>query len=337
MLVITLAEIKIGILGCGNIATVHVRRLSTIKDVKIVAFTDIIKEKAEIMSKEYGGNVYDNWHEMLDKEHIDLLYICLPPFAHKDEVMVAAERGIHIFIEKPIALNLDLAKKMVKAVEKHGVISQVGYNCRFGCGIEEAKRLIESGEAGDVGLAVGWYWCHYIGGAWWRDKKRSGGQIVEQATHLYDAMRYLCGDVDVVYGFNNRLFWTDVPDLTIEDVSSCTFKFKSGALGAIVSTTWGIPSQWWLKWLIATKNYTMESSDVNTLTLYTTTTPVKLKKISENRDTYLLEAMNLIQAIKEGKETRTPISEGAKTLEFTLAAMKSMETGELVKLPLMLM
>jgi len=325
---------KVGIIGCGNIATVHMRRLSTLKEIKVVAFADISEEKAKEFSQQYGGRAYTDWRKMLDKESLDIVYICLPPFAHKDEVMVAAEKGINIFIEKPIALNMDLARRMVRAVEKHGVLSQVGYNCRFGRGIEEAKRLIEDGEAGDVGLAVGWYWCHYLGGAWWRDKKRSGGQIVEQATHLYDALRFLCGEVDVVYGFNNRLFWTDVPDLTIEDVSSCTFKFRSGALGAIVSTTWGVPSEWWLRWIIATRNYTMESSDTNTLKLYKTSTPVEVRMVSERRDTYLLETKNLIEAIRDDKETRTPIVEGAKTLEFTLAAMKSMETGKPVKLPL---
>lgn len=329
-----MSEMRIGVIGCGGIAATHMKRLSTLKAVRLVAFADIVEEKARVFSQEYGGNVYTDWHEMLDRESLDIVYICLPPFAHKDEVMVAAEKGINIFIEKPIALNMELARRMVRAVEKHDVLSQVGYNCRFGRGVEEAKKLIESGEAGEVGLAMGWYWCHFLGGAWWRDKKRSGGQIIEQATHLYDAMRYLCGDVDTVYGFMNRRFWTDVPDLTIEDVSSCAFKFRSGAVGAVVSTTWGVPSEWWLRWMIATRNYTMESSDVNTLKRYTTSTPVEVHMVSERRDTYLLEAQNLIEAIKEDKETRTPISEGAKSLEFTLAAMKSMETGEPVKLPL---
>ena len=157
---------------------------------------------------------------------------------------------------------------------------------------------------------------------------------MEQATHLYDALRYLCGDVDKVYGEMDKKFWVEVPDLTIEDVSSLTVRFKSGALGAIVSTTWGVSNQWWIRWLIAAKNYTLESSDVNTLTLYTTEAPVKRQTISDERDMQLLEAQDLIQAVLKDKETRTPMVEGAKSLEFTLAAMKSMETGRPVKLPL---
>jgi len=78
---------------------------------------------------------------------------------------------------------------------------------------------------------IGWYWCHFLGGPWWRDKSKSGGQIVEQSTHLYDAFRYLCGEVKEVYGQMDRRFWTDIPDMSVEDVSSATFRFKSGAIG----------------------------------------------------------------------------------------------------------
>ena len=325
---------RIGVIGCGGIAGVHVRRLSNIGEAKLEAFADIVKGKAEAFSAQYGGRVYTDWREMLDKEELDIVYICLPPFAHRDEVMVAAEKGINIFIEKPIALNMKLAREMVRAVEKYDVKSQVGYCNRFGAGIEKAKHLIQSGEAGDVGLGLGWYWCHFLGGPWWRDREKSGGQIVEQSTHLYDVLRYLCGDVEVVYGHMNKKFWVDVPDLTSEDVSSSTFKFRSGAVGAIVATTWGVPNQWWFRWLIAAKNYTLESSGSNSLTLYTTTTPLKTQTISEDRDIYLLEAKDLVQAILEDGGTRIPIGEGAKTLEFTLAARKSMETGQPVRLPL---
>ncbi|RLI04751.1 hypothetical protein DRO22_03600 [Candidatus Bathyarchaeota archaeon] len=199
--------------------------------------------------------------------------------------------------------------------------------------MDKAKRLIESGEAGKIGLAVGWYWCHFLGGAWWRDKSKSGGQIVEQSTHLYDAFRYLCGEVKEVYGQMDRRFWTDVPDITVEDVSNTTFRFESGAIGSISATTWGAASQWWFRWLMATEKFTMHSDDRNTLSLYSTEKN-KVIRESEERDVYLLESKDLIQAIFNDDETRTPIREGAKTLEFTLAARKSMETGKPVKLPL---
>jgi len=327
-------ELKVSMIGCGGIAGIHAERLKTLKNVQLVAFVDIIKERANLFARKYGGKPYTDWRKMFDKEKLDIVYICLPPFAHEDEVMVAAEKGIAIFIEKPISLNMNLARTMVRAVEKGGVKSQVGYCLRFGYGVEEARRLIQSGEAGEVGLASGWYWCHFLGGGWWRDKDKSGGEIVEQSTHLFDAFRYLCGEVEVAYGQMSKKFWTDIPDLTFEDVSSSTFRFKSGAVGSIVATTWGVPSQWWFRWLIAARNHTLYSENANTLTLYSTKAPSRTTTASEERDVYLLEAKDLVQAVLEEGKTRTPIQEGAKTLEFTLAVRKSMETGKPVRLPL---
>ncbi|MBS7607385.1 MAG: Gfo/Idh/MocA family oxidoreductase [Candidatus Bathyarchaeia archaeon] len=327
-------ELRVGFIGCGGIAAVHVERLRSSNKVRMVAFSDVIEERAKLFVAKYGGNSYRDWHEMLDNETLDIVYICLPPYAHTDEVTVAAEKGIHIFIEKPIALDMKVAREMVKAVERSGVKSQVGYNCRFGYAIEEAKRLIESGEAGDIGLVMGMYWCHFIREDWWIDKSKSGGQIVEQSTHLFDALRYLCGDVEVVYGSMNLKFWSDIPNITIEDVSSTVFKFKSGAIGAITATTWGAHAQWWFRWWMAARNYTFESRDINTLTLYSTKPPAKARTITEERDTYLLETEDFIKAILEDRDARVPIEEGAKTLEFTLAAVKSAETGRPIKLPL---
>jgi len=329
-----MGKLKIGLIGCGGIAGVHAERLKTLEDAQLVAFADIVEEKATSFSKKYGGKPYLDWRIMLDKEKLDLVWICLPPFAHEDEVMVTAEKGIHVFIEKPIALNMDLARAMIRAVEKAGVKSQVGYCSRFAYGVEEARRLVESGEAGDLGLALGWYWCHFLGEGWWRDRNKSGGQIVEQSTHVFDVLRHLCGEVEVAYGQMNKMFWMDVPDLTIEDVSSSAFRFKSGALGSIVATTWGVPSQWWLRWQIASRNYTMYSESPGTLTLYSTKTHARTTTVSEERDVFLLEAKDLVQAVLNDEKTRVPIQEGAKTLEFTLAVRKSMETGNPVRLPL---
>ena len=86
--------------------------------------------------------------------------------------------------------------------------------------------------------------------------------------------------------------------------------------------------------MIATKNYTMFSENSNKLNLYSTTNAQEIKTLTEERDVYLLESKDLVQAILKDKDTRTPIQEGAKTLGFTLAVRESMENGKPVKLPL---
>lgn len=148
-------KFRVGMIGCGGIAGTHVSRLAKMQDVQFIAFCDVVREKAQAFSSQYGGTIYEDFHKMIGTEKFDVVYICLPPFAHTDEVQVAAEKGINIFIEKPIALTMRLADDMARAVNKSGVRSQVGYILRFGAGVERAKEMIESRKAGDISVVQG--------------------------------------------------------------------------------------------------------------------------------------------------------------------------------------
>jgi len=327
-------RLKTGFIGCGRIASAHAHRLASLAEVELAAFSDVRIERAKALSAKYGGRAYADWREMLDREQLDVVFICLPPFAHEDEVIVAAEKGVHIYIEKPIALDMKLAEEMVRAVEKSGVKSQVGYQLRFAAGVEKAKELIEEGVVGEIGLAVGAYWCRFIRRDWWLDKSKSGGQLVEQATHLYDILRWLCGDVERVYAEMGKLFYRDLREMTIEDVSGVVLRFKSGAIGLISSTIGAVPGFWWLKWTIVGRGATLECEEPNSLRVYySSRKPLRVEEYKEiGRDPMLLAELDLINAIIEDKPTRVPISEGAKTLQLTLAAVKAAEIGRPVAL-----
>jgi len=329
-------RLTVGFIGCGGIAEAHAKSLSNIKNVEFKAFSDIVRARAESFASTYGGEAYEDWRKMLEKVKPDVVFICLPPFAHSDEVMVAAENGVNIYIEKPIALDIKLAREMARAVEKHGVKSQVGYQSRFGAGVEKAKSLIESNSLGSIGLASGKYWCRFIRKDWWIDKSKSGGQIVEQSTHLYDILVWLCGDVKRVYAEMDRLLYKDVEGMTIEDVSGVVLRFSSGAVGVVTATIGASPYTWGLKWSIVGWDAMLESENPNQLTIHwSSKTQFKIEEFNEPfRDTMRLAELDLINAILEDRATRTPISEGVKTLEVTLAAVKSAEEGRPITLPL---
>lgn len=326
-------RLRVGFIGCGGIASAHAERLSSINNVELTAFSDVQAEKVKGLAARYGGRAYLSWREMLEREQLDAVFICLPPFAHEDEIEVAAERGIHVYVEKPIALDMTKAWNMVRAVEKYCVKSQVGYQMRFSPAAERAKAIIDSGAVGRIGMVTGSYWCRFIRADWWIDRSKSGGQIVEQATHLYDTLRWLCGDARSVYAFMDRLFW-NVEGMSIEDTSGVLIRFKSDAIGLVSSTTGAVPDQWWFKWSLVGLDVTMVSDNPEEVTVYyTSSKPVRVETFRERgRDPMLMSEKNFIDAILEDKPTRTPIIEGAKTLQLTLAAVKSAETGKPVNL-----
>ncbi|MCX8184021.1 MAG: Gfo/Idh/MocA family oxidoreductase, partial [Crenarchaeota archaeon] len=214
--------LRIGLIGCGGIANVHMQVLSNMKDVQLVSFCDIIEDKAREFNAKYAKGsaaVYTDFTRMLERERLDAVYVCLPPFAHSNEVEIAAENGVHVFIEKPIALDMEKARSMVDAARRHGIKTQVGFQLRFGAAVEHFMKMVERGEAGPVGLFLAKYYCNSLHSPWWRDKSKSGGQVVEQIIHLYDLSRFMAGEPRSVYCRMDNLFHKDVEGYTVEDVS----------------------------------------------------------------------------------------------------------------------
>lgn len=330
-----MAEYRVGLIGCGGIANAHAKVIQGLEQTRFVALCDVAGERAQDFNSRYADDaatVYTDYSEMFEREKLDIVYICLPPFAHRDEVEQAAQRGVHVFIEKPIALDMQLAERMVQAVESGGVQSQVGFMMRFGEAVEQAKALIDNGEAGAPGWALGVYRCNALHAPWWRDKSKSGGQIVEQIIHTYDIIRYLLGEPKSAYAVLDNLFHGDVEGYSAEDVSAATLQFQSGAVASIAGTNGAIPGKWQASFQLVCKNLTAEFADANHATLYRTDQePIATTQIDGTRNLMREETLDLLHAIETGGATRTPMSEGAKTLELVLAVAKSGQSGEVVR------
>lgn len=246
---------------------------------------------------------------------------------------MAAERGIHLLIEKPISLRSDQAWKMVEDVEKAGIKTQVGFMYRFGAAVQRLQQMIQSGESGPVGLLRAGYFCNNLHAPWWRFKDRSGGQLFEQAIHLVDLFRFLGGEVTEVFSVQRNLFHDQVPGgYSVEDVSGSIFSFESGAVGVLTATNQAIPWKWTWDCKLITQFLVADILDSNHANLTFTNLPevnpqskFPVETVASDQDDYLLELKNLLKAIHTGGDTLTPMREGAHTLEVVLAAARSAE------------
>ncbi len=331
-----MAEFKVGIIGCGGIANAHARVLTHLRETALVAFCDTLLERAEQFNQQYAGgtgHTYTSFEEMFDKEPLDIVYICLPPFAHSKEVQLAAQKGVHLFIEKPIALTLELGQAMVEAVEKAQVKSQVGFMSRFGEAVEKIKTLYEKGEIGQPGLMVARYYCNSLHAPWWRDKSKSGGQVVEQIIHLYDLTRYLLGEPSSVFCRMNNLFHREVENYTSEDLSGAVITYEGGAIATISGSNAAIPGRWMSQADVIFGGLTVFLNDPNHATFYYTAQEgIPSEEVQGTRNLFEAETLDLLNAIRENRPTRTPIQEGWKTLRLVLAARESAETGQVISL-----
>ena len=225
--------IRLGFVGLGGMMGVHLRHLTEMKDVKLVAFCDVKKNVASAAAKRYGGKAYSDCADMYKQERLDAVYIAVPPDAHGKPELLALKRGIHLFIEKPIAADRDTAIEVAEAISSSQCIASVGYQWRYLDIVQRARR-VPAGKK--PSLVLGWWLGGAPGVGWWRRKEVSGGQVVEQTTHIFDLARYLCGEVSSVYSAAALGLMKERKDFTVEDSSSVTLLFEDGAIGNISST-----------------------------------------------------------------------------------------------------
>jgi len=330
-------RLRSAILGCGGFARRHAQVITQLPhELEITAFADRNLWKAQALADEFTGGharCYTDHHALLEQEQLDVLIICLPPYGHTDEVERAADRGVHILIEKPIALDAAHAWRMVRAADRAGIRTQVGFMNRFGAAVEALKERIDSGTAGNAGLFTARYFCNALHAPWWREQEKSGGQLVEQAIHLFDVMRYLMGDPTHVFSHQTNFFHRDVEGYTAEDTSATVMRFENGAIGAVQATNGAIPGRWLSEFQVVCSRVTADFQSHSHATFHDTRDPGTPPRVVEAHDDVIMkQTLDLVRAIRTGSDTRTPLVEGARTLELVLAARESSRTGREVQL-----
>jgi myo-inositol 2-dehydrogenase/D-chiro-inositol 1-dehydrogenase len=223
----------IGMIGAGAVATRHVKTLVTMDGVRVAAVAAPTKEHAAQLASLADANVYPSHQELLQHEHLDGLYICVPPFAHGAPELAAIDARLPFFVEKPVAIDLPTAETIAARLAEKPVSTCVGYHWRWLDTFDRARDLLSGNPARLVN-------CAWLGTvpppAWWRRRNGSGGQTIEQTTHVLDLARALVGEVTEVHAFGAHARSPTTPASDIDDVSVASLRFAGGALGTVTST-----------------------------------------------------------------------------------------------------
>lgn len=332
--------LRTGIIGCGRFAHRHAERLAVLEDVQLVGFCSRTVEKAIAFNQQYArgqGEVYEDYERMFEALDLDLVYICLPPFAHSNEVELACRHGVHFLIEKPIALTMELAQDMAECVKKSGVKSQVGFMYRHGEATLWLKQYMRDAGATGKGFMVARYFCNSLHSWWWRDRSKSGGQLTEQVIHLLDLARFFLGEPVRVYSMQDNLFHRDIQDYTSEDASGTVIRFDSGGIGVFAASNGALPNRWDYDMRVILPGLTIDFEDANHAVFHHTSQEwPATTTIAAEKDIHLAETLDLLAAIREDRPTAVPIEEGVRSLSLALAAARSAEQDTPVDIPLSL-
>jgi predicted dehydrogenase len=226
---------RVLVVGAGGVGRRHAGVLAGLEGVELAGVVDPVVALAESLAAEHHAPSYADVEEALDRVGPDAVYVCVPPFAHGEPERAALDRGLPIFVEKPVALDPATAEEIARRVEKAGVVTGTGYHWRCLDVLPRARALLAERPA----VSASGYWLDKRPPvAWWAQGDRSGGQVVEQLTHVLDLARALLGDAQEVYAAGARLSPTPAPEWgDIDDATAATVRFATGAVATFSATS----------------------------------------------------------------------------------------------------
>ncbi|WP_342048381.1 inositol 2-dehydrogenase [Bacillus sp. OTU530] len=332
-------SIRTAVLGLGRLGYWHAENLvSKVKGAQLVSVADPFEGRAEQVARELGVNKWSqNPNDVLEDDNIDAVVIVTPTSTHADMIKRAARNGKQIFVEKPLTHTLEEADDVIQVIQEHNVTCQVGFMRRFDPAYAEAKRRIE---AGDIGKPLYFKAVSRDGNVPPEEFiKHSGGIFLDVAIHDYDLARYLMGqEVTSVTSTGNILMQSNKFMEKYNDVDQAMtyLTFDSGAAGD-VETMRIAPYAYDIRGeVIGTEGSiqigSMRYHDVNILTSKGSTHNLIPDFPTRFKDAYLLEMINFIDCLREGKKPICTEVDGKVALEIATAATKSFVSGETVQL-----
>ena len=234
----------VGIIGCGAISSMHIGAYLDCPRTQIRAVASRSESSARRAGERLGVPWYTEYQTMLDRGDIDLVSICTPSGLHMEPALYAAERGIHVIVEKPIEITTERIDHMIAACDRHHVVLSCIFNNRFSDAHGFLKQAVQAGRFGkliNINVSVRWYRKpEYYSASPWHGTLAldGGGALMNQGIHYVDLMQWLAGPVDSVFAYTGTLLHRSIE---AEDTAVACLRFNSGALGTLIGTTSSYP------------------------------------------------------------------------------------------------
>jgi len=230
-----LEKVRFGVIGLKGIGRRHIKCITSIDEAELVAVADINEEAGKLVASKYGVEWFKNYENMLKRKDLDAVSICTPHFLHFPMAMKSLEYGKHVLVEKPMAITVKEADKMIESARERGLKLGVVYQYRVNPIYRQIKKIIEDGLIGKI-YRVCMEACTfrtqtYYNGDAWRGKwlTEGGGALINQTIHHLDVLQWLVGKPTNIYGRIGTLYH----HIEVEDIASAVILFENGAHGIV--------------------------------------------------------------------------------------------------------
>ena len=232
-------KVKFAVVGCGSIGKRHAAVLDANPDAELVALCDVRRESAQELAALYGSiPVFDNYTQMLQQTHADVINVVTPHALHADMAVEALRKGFHVLVEKPMALTSQDSIRMIEAAKEAGRKLWVVKQNRFNVPVQLADQAIRQGALGKIFMVkcdILWnrYQGYYDDSPWRGNIATEGGALFTQASHFIDLLIWWCGDIEMAKAHAE----TQNHRIETEDSGVAALRFSSGTIGSLVWTT----------------------------------------------------------------------------------------------------
>ena len=336
--------LNFGLIGCGRIGKRHATLLNELKNANLKAVCDIDEEKAKSFAETYNTKYYTDFMEMVKNENLDVVNICTPSGYHAEHTIKVAPFVDNIVVEKPIALRLEDADKMIETCANENTRLFVVKQNRFNLPIIKLREALEKGRFGKIYLGtVRVHWRrtqeYYDMDDWHGTWKLDGGVLTNQASHHIDMLQWMIGPFVETFAYTD----TFLHNIEVEDTGVAILKAKSGAIGIIEATTNTSPEDMEGSINIYGEHGTVEIGGFAMNKIVTWKFDKKLPE-DDNIEKYSVNPPNVygfghkaylehvINAIENNKLGLIDGLEGKKSLEIITAIYESAETGKPIKI-----
>ena len=344
---------KYALIGCGRIATNHIKAVIN-NHLELVAVCDVIPEHMELLLEKYDLNKttsikrYTDYKKMIEENELELVGIATESGIHAEIALYCIEHNINVIIEKPMAMSIEDADKIIQLSEAKGVKVSACHQNRFNIAVQEMRKALEAGRFGKLShgsIHVRWNRNkdYYTQAPWRGTWAQDGGALMNQCIHGIDLLRWMMGDeIEEVYGVTRQQFHNY---LEAEDVGMAVVKFRNGAIATIEGTTNVYPKNLEETLYLFGEKGTVKlgGKSTNNIDVWNfsdeTDEDLKNKGLEEvtsnvygNGHTSLYA--DVIDAIKSDRKPYVDAQAGKNALELVLAIYQSQKEGRAVRLPL---
>ncbi len=340
-------KIRLAIAGTGSIAFTHMYGIQRLDEAELVAICDIHTEQMDNFRKTFpveDKDCYTDLDEMLKREDIDAVIVCASDKAHHSIATKAMRAGKHVLCEKPMALDLEECRDMIKVSEETGKKFMIGQVCRKAPGFIKAKELVDSGAIGEVFFVESEYahdYCELPGIDNWR-KVPERHPIIGGGCHAVDLLRWIAGDPEEVFAYANHKM---LPGWPINDCVVSVIKFPNNVIGKVF-TSIGCKRSYTMRTVIYGSEGTIITDNTSdTISLFQNKVEGSLERFGNPNQTMELkipvaiashnmteEIRDFIECLKNDTEPNPDGRQGFNTVAVCDAIVRSAATGEKIKL-----